>query len=225
VIGYWRFDEAPGSTSAPDLSGNGNPCQLRGLDPARDWTAGRAGSAISLEGRGWLMCTQPRLLARLAGDLTISLWVKRSSGARGLQALVARQLGDERLDHFFFGIDGQRKAVVFSSHLLKGALRYKLPEAALAQWTHLAVVHSADGWSRLFVGGTAVMRKQTTRALLGGGANPLIIGGAINGRGDGAGEELFDGAIDELVIYDRAVSPAEIAALAGGAQPTARQSH
>jgi hypothetical protein len=157
-------------------------------------------------------------LAQLRGDLTISVWVRRSQESRGLRSLVARQLDDGRLDHFFLGMDGD--TVMFSSHLLKGILRYRFPDGAPAGWVHLAAVHSSAGRSKLFVNGTEVMARTTTQAPLGGGANRLIIGGAMNGPPGDAAEELFKGALDELVIYNRALPDAEIASLATGLQPS-----
>jgi hypothetical protein len=41
----------------------------------------------------------------------------------------------------------------------------------------------------------------------------------VNGPDPAAVRELFQGALDELVIYDRALAPDEIRALASGAQP------
>jgi hypothetical protein len=41
LIGFWPFDDGPGSPLAVDLSG-GPPCQLRGLDPGAAWSRGRA---------------------------------------------------------------------------------------------------------------------------------------------------------------------------------------
>jgi len=219
MIGYWRFDERPGSTAAPDLSAAANPCVLRGLDPGRVWTAGPLAGAIALTGQGWLECSRPEPFATLGEELTISLWVN-ASPARGLRTLVSRQLGDGRLDRFYLGIDGSRQVVVFSSHLWKGVLRHPFPSHAWSRWVHLTAVHSAEGVSKLYLDGHEVMRRQTTLGPLGGGTSPLIIGGAINGPAGSGVDERFKGALDELVIYDRALSAGEVAALAAGAQPT-----
>ena len=55
---------------------------------------------------------------------------------------------------------------------------------------------------------------------LGGGSNPLIIGGGVNGADSGLVSERFQGVIDELSVYNRRLESAEIRALAGGAQPS-----
>jgi RNA polymerase sigma-70 factor (ECF subfamily) len=217
VIGYWRFDERPGSTAALDLSAGGNPCALRGLDPGRAWTTGPRGGALALTGQGWLECSRPAPFAALKEELTLSVWVK-APPAPGLHALVSRQLDDGRLDRFYLGIDGGRQVVVFSSHLWKGIIRYPVPSQAWSRWVHLTAVHSA-GESRLYIDGREVMRRRTTRGSMGGGTNPLIVGGAINGPSGSEAEERLEGVLGELVIYDRALSSAEVAALADRAPP------
>jgi hypothetical protein len=183
---------------------------LRQLDPQRSWVAGRHGGAIRLDGHGWLECARAEAFTRLEGDLTISAWVERPARARGLHALVARQLGDTSGDRFFFGFDGAR--LTFSSHLLKGVLRHA-PARELAGWVHLVAVHSATGGSKVFIDGVEVAQRATTRASLGGGDEPLLIGGAMNGPPPRPADELFDGALDDLALYSRALSNEEILAL------------
>jgi hypothetical protein len=62
-----------------------------------------------------------------------------------------------------------------------------------------------------------VARAAGQRASVSGGDNPLVIGGSFNGGADA--NQRFQGAIDELVLYQRALAADEIAALAAGAQP------
>src|SRR5688572_10923078 len=73
ILGYWRFDDGAGSTTAADSSGNGNHCHLRKMRPAIDWTQGPLDGAIRFVGNGWLECPQTQALARLERATTISL--------------------------------------------------------------------------------------------------------------------------------------------------------
>ena len=216
LIGYWRFDDGYGSVVARDLSGHGNDCVLRRLDPGSDWIDGRLGGALSFDGRGWLECPRSDAFAALAGELTVSLWVKRLRAARGLRALVSRQLGSGNQDHFQLGLDGT--FVEFSSHLLKGLLDRPLPPA-LGAWVHLAAVRSEDGRARLFVDGVEVGQRRSVGRSYGGGSAPVLIGAAINGPDASSASELYEGAMDEVLIYNRALADAEIEALAAGVPP------
>jgi RNA polymerase sigma factor (sigma-70 family) len=218
LIGYWRFDEGQGSAVVRDHSDQRNDCQLRQLDPSTSWTAGALGGALAFDGRGWLECPAIEGLARLEGELSISVWIRRDGPpGRGIHTLVSRQLGSRNQDHFFLGLDGV--FLEFSSHLFRGFLARPLP-AASGRWIHLAVVRAQDATMKMFVNGVEVGKRRSAGHSYGGGSTPLTIGGGVNGP-LGAANEAFEGSLDELLMYDRALSDEEIEALAGGVQPRA----
>ena len=89
----------------------------------------------------------------------------------------------------------------------------------LAPWFHVAVTRQADGTAILFVNGAEIGRARGPATALVGGNNPLLIGAAINSRDPGRAEARFDGAIDEMLLYHRALSPTEMRTLATKHQP------
>jgi hypothetical protein len=127
--------------------------------------------------------------------------------------VVARQKDQGRLDEFMFGF--ARDKLLFTSHVWRGQLAVPLP-ADLPTWFHVAVTRHRDGTTVLFVGGKEMARRHTSNGILDGDANPIVIGGAFNSPDHSRVQAHYDGAIDELVIYDRALGEAEIAALASG---------
>jgi hypothetical protein len=217
LIAYWRFDEAGTSKVARDRSGQGNDCVLRERDPSSHWTEGMAGGAVTLDGRGWLACSRVDSWASLSKELSISGWVKRSSGHPGLRALVSRQQGDDSADYFVFGFN--ERYLIFSSSVWGARLR--LPVAATYdRWTHVAATRAADGTLILYADGAEVGRTAGDPATsISGGPNALLIGGGLNVPDPDRPTELFDGSIDELLIYRRALAPDEVGALAAGAEP------
>jgi hypothetical protein len=147
------------------------------------------------------------------------LWMRREHPQPRLATLVTRQLGSSNADHFFVGID--HGSLEFSSHLWFGVLRSPAPEAS-NRWRHIALTHDATGTSHLYVDGVATVDRATRSAPLGGGISPVLIGGGCNGPNPAEINELFDGAVDEVAIFARALDPEEIAALAAGWRPGAR---
>ena len=216
VVGYWRFDDGAGSAIARDLSGNGNHCHLRGLAPERGWTAGQLGGAIHLDGQGWLECPRVEAIGRLGPELTIALWMKRTGDRQRVRALVTRQLGDEKLDHFHFGF--RDDLLLLQSSAGKMALLTGYPRVR-ERWYHLAATRAADGTARVFVDGEEVARGEGPPGDMGGGDKPLVIGAGFNTPDPTTPAERFLGDVDELLIYARPLAPQEIRALAGGAQP------
>jgi hypothetical protein len=81
----------------------------------------------------------------------------------------------------------------------------------------VAAVRDAAG-TRLYVDGALVGRNQRTQpGAVGGGTGALIIGGQVNGPEPRRAQDLFRGAVDEVVLYDRALTAGEIDALAATA--------
>ena len=213
LVGHWRFDDDRGSATARDVSGEGNDCLLRRLDPETAWNRGAASGGVKLTGKGWLECPATGALTELSQEITIAAWVTRGTVIQNYRALVARQLDVGRQDEFMFGFaNGQ---LLFASHVWKGRLMRPLPPG-LERWFHVAVTRRQDGLVVLFVNGTEIGRGQTRPGRLPGAGNPLIIGAAVNGWDPTRTEARFDGAIDDLAIYDRALAPAEIEALVAG---------
>ena len=201
---------------ARDDSGERNDCQLRQLDPTRGWTRGALGGALELDGKSWLECPSSGAFARLDGELSIAVWIRRQGPPEpGIHVLVSRQLGAANHDHFFLGLDGH--FLEFSSHLFRGFLARPLP-ATPGRWMHLAVVRGDDRRMKMFVDGVEVGQRGSHGQRYGGGNTPVTIGAGINGP-DGEANEGFAGALDELLIYRRALSDDEVTALAAGTQP------
>jgi RNA polymerase sigma factor (sigma-70 family) len=218
LVGYWRFEDGAGSTIAHDSSGNGNDCQLRRLNPQTDWTDGPVGGAINFNGTGWLECPQPAAVARLGKAMSISLWIKRTGHKNHVRALVTRQYESGSLDRFHLGFSDDQ--VVLRSR--QGKSTYADFPALRGIWLHVAATRSETGMARIYLDGEEIRHKQTDELELGGGGNAIIIGGGLNGSDQSDVKEHLEGVMDELVIYDRALAPDEVAALAAGAQPPTR---
>jgi RNA polymerase sigma-70 factor (ECF subfamily) len=215
LVGYWRFDEPEGAGRVFADGAGDTPCLLQSTDgaPHARRVQGVQGGALALDGKAWLECPRPGRLARLDTDLTIALWI-RTSDTASRQALVTRQLGEsgDRL----FSVRLQRERVEFLSHVWKTQLAR--PYAG-GGWTHLAAVRDATG-TQLYLDGVQVGRNgRTVPGAIGGGSGALVIGGQENGPEPGQAQDRFRGALDELLVYDRALSGAEIGALAARVQP------
>jgi hypothetical protein len=214
LTGYWRFDDGPGSRIARDHSGVGADCQMRrNADPASDWVPGRLGGGLAMNARGWLECPATAFQSRISNEMTVAAWVRKNPEQGSLRALITRQHGDASLDDFLIGFQG--RDVIVASHRWHGHIRFAITPTT--GWLHLAATFDHDGTTRLFLDGREVAHGSGQPASVAGGDNPLVIGGSFNGGRDA--NQRFQGAIDELLLYQRALSPAEISALAAGLQP------
>ena len=214
LVGHWRFEDGPGSSVARDHSRAGSHCELRGLDADRAWVPGHSGGGIELGFNGWLECAQPELPRRRSAGITVGAWVKRAGNPQGHRAVAARAMGTARQNYFFFGFSGDELTVVSSGW--SGALRVRVPDA-VGRWMHIAFTHDVDHVVTLYVDGREVGRRDTGARTFGPVQQPLLIGGSMAGAGPQRTKvgQLFDGAIDEVHVYERALSAQEISTLAG----------
>jgi RNA polymerase sigma-70 factor (ECF subfamily) len=217
LVGHWRFDDGAGSALVRDRSGTGADCQMRRtVDPRSDWIPGRIGGALHLGGDGWLECPAAVFAGRAFRAMTVSAWVRKDPEQSGRRAVVTRQLGTGNLDYFFLGFVRGNVAVA-SSHLRGGTVEWPLPPDP-ARWLHLAATFDERGTTRLYVDGEEVGSAPGQALSMAGGENPLLIGAGLNFPHDGATQRLM-GALDEVALYDRALSADEVSAVAAGTQP------
>jgi RNA polymerase sigma factor (sigma-70 family) len=207
LVGHWSFDDGAGSV-ASDESGNGNDCLIRGAEGTQRWTEGPVGGALELTGAVWLECPRVAALAALSQEVTIALWVERTGTEGGVRVLVARPLDSAGEDRFRLGFRGER---VWLRSMTPGTAAGGGPLLARRRWYHLAGTLGRDGTARVFVDGVEVARRQVGgRAPVGGGSTPLVIAASLVGK---RAVHRWRGVVDDLVVYDHALSASEIRAL------------
>jgi RNA polymerase sigma-70 factor (ECF subfamily) len=216
LLGYWRLDDGFGSPVARDSSGNRNDCQLRNLDPQADWTDGPLSGALNLTGRGWLECARYDSWARMSNAITVAAWVKKPSPSRDLHTLISRQKGSDNKDYFLMGFG--RSNLVFSSNVWGIRVMYPFPFGD--RWVHVAATRGPDGTAHLFINGEEVAHAMSKNMdSISGGTTGVFLGAGLNVPDPNHPTEVLDGAMDEVAVYDRALSTDEVAALAAGTQP------
>lgn len=201
LVGYWALDEASG-TVAVDSSGNGNNGSLFN-GPSH--VEGKLGKALNFDG------IDDRVDAgtfSVAGDkLTLCAWVNaKEIGAD--QRIIAKATGTALAEQSWLleveGVSPYRVGIRVNgggstSRLLGGSLE-------LNTWVHVAGVY--DGTTlRVFKNGVEVAN-QAKSGTLPVGTAPVWIGDnpTVSGR-------QFNGSIDDVRVYNRALSTAEIQTL------------
>ena len=221
LVGYWSFDETEGNLAA-DRSGHGNHCVVRRRGPGVTWAPGRTGGAIQLERDGWLECPRSASLARPSVELSVAAWVRLPGGRTGVQTVLARQQAAGVHDDFFLGFFAHTPMVdELVVHSRTWVTRVDAPLfRARGRWIHVAATHARGGATTLFVDGKPVATRWSRRPQVPLQADKtLLIGGGVNGTEPRAVNQLFDGELDELLVYERALAAEEIEALAAGRRP------
>jgi hypothetical protein len=200
------FNEASG-TVATDTSGRGNHGTISGATRVAGRTG--AGSALLFDGvNDWVTVADSSTLD-LTTALTIEAWVNPAL-VNGWETLVLKERGVGDMAYGLYAADGTTAQGGVDGPAgyanIGGVHRAVRQNAGLAlgTWAHVAVTY--DGATqRLYVNGALVAsRAQTGNMAV--SASPLRIGGNAAWAG-----EFFQGLIDDVRVYGRALSATEIA--------------
>jgi hypothetical protein len=207
LVAWWALDEGAGATAA-DSSPNSLSGTLRG-NPV--WTSGKRRGALSFDGQKDYVEIPKNPKFYLPGPLTVAAWVNvatlprsewgmylfsdySSDGGRSTFALRVMGTGAAQ---FLWQTENAEPAVATSSGRLTPGT-----------WAHLAGVW--DGTARmLYVNGVL------DGTAKGPQARPDIGGNISIGRPGAYNGLYFSGRIDDVRMYNRALSTAEIRSLVG----------
>jgi hypothetical protein len=217
LVGYWRLNDGTGSTIASDVKEQ-NPGALVDLDPATAWVSGRSVGALAVAGAGFVNVPSSPSIDSIADQLTIAGWGNLSpTGTIDDYATIASREDGTTIDqHYHISINSRGEVPAMwlktetTNFLLQG------PTAVERQtWVHIAGTY--DGTiARLYVDGQEVDSQALTGRLI-ADTTPVILGGNGNGAGSANVTERFPGRIDEIMLYRRALSAAEIEQIHNGA--------
>jgi hypothetical protein len=213
LVGYWPLDDGTGSAQAGDRSGNGNAGSLAMVDATSGWKAGHAGSALEIPdtvGAG-VMVKPSASLDGIRTGLTISAWVYRLTSIKERNLTVlSRQVGTASRE--VYSLAFQNDVMVIWLYAASPASEVNLRAtrtAPLNAWIHVATTW--DGKTvRLYQDGAEV-GLLSYAGPMGASDKPVILGNNANSTGL---DQPLGGRLDEVRLYDRALSAAEIAALA-----------
>ena len=194
LVAAYGFEEGRGASVA-DLSGNGNTGTLsRGVT----WTThGRFGSALKFDGSSGRVDILDVPSLRLTTAMTLEAWVNPATVSNNWSNLIYK--GND--NYALAATSDQAGPPAGRRGVNKASGTALLPTNI---WTHLAVTYDKT-MVRLYVNGMQVSSRAST-ADIPTSAFPLQIGG------DSLHGQYFQGLIDEVRVYNRALSQAEIQA-------------
>ena len=211
LVAAFSFNETTGTTAA-----DSSVVRRNGAIRGASHVAGKFGNALSFDGvDDWVTITDTTNSAiDLTKGMTIEAWVM-PTWLDAWETVVMKERGAGNLSYALYGHDGFPDPFGFDTpagyirttpvlETTDQAVRRTTP-LPTNQWTHLATTY--DGTTmRLYVNGVQVASKPQT-------GNIAVANGAlrIGGNASFAGE-FYDGLIDEVRIYNRARSAAQITA-------------
>jgi hypothetical protein len=194
LIAEYAFNEGSGTTVS-DSSGNAGAGTIQGAT----WTPqGKYGSALSFNGTSNWVTVNDSNAMDLTGEMTLEAWVYPTVLPSDWRTVIHKEA-----DRYYLMAGSNSGTPAAGGTFATGNAKVYAPSAlAVNTWTHLAVTYDST-WVRLYINGIEVASQPQT-ALLTTSTGPLRMGGTQ------AYGEYFQGRIDEVRIYNRALIQAEI---------------
>jgi hypothetical protein len=195
VVAAYGFDE-PSGTTADDAVAAHN-----GTISGATRVPGRFGQALSFDGTDdWVTIPNAADLS-LSSGMTVEAWVRPSTLSSWRSVVMKEHTGALAYALYANSDANQPVASVFTSSAFDAT---GPPTLGLSTWTHLAMTWDG-GVVRLYVDGAEIATQPAAGTLVTGTGGLRIGGNAVRG-------EFFAGLIDEVRVYDHALTPARIAA-------------
>ena len=197
LVAAYGFDEGTG-TSVSDRSGKGN----NGVISGATWApTGRFGKALSFNGTSSWVTVADSASLDLTNGMTLEAWIYPTATMTGWRTVMMKEQPSADIYYLSANTDINQPATGVS---VGGTIRQldagtTIPVNA---WTHLTATY--DGTTqRLYINGVQVASGAQTGSIT-TSISPLYIGG------NSVWGEYFKGYIDEVRIYNRALTTGEI---------------
>ncbi|MBI4452708.1 hypothetical protein HY637_04720, partial [Candidatus Woesearchaeota archaeon] len=196
LIAAYSFNEGSGTTLG-DSSGNG----LNGAVSGATWTAGKYGNGLNFDGTNDWVTVNDAASLDLTSSMTLEAWVYPTAINSDWRTVMLKEMSGG-LAYSLYATDGANRPPAVYARIGYDRSAVGTSVLPLNAWTHLTGTYSS-GALRLYVNGNLV-RTTSVSGSMATSSNPLRIGG------NSVWGEWFKGKIDEIRIYNRVLSQAEI---------------
>jgi hypothetical protein len=206
LAGYWKFDDGTSGatpTTATDSSTNGNTGTLTG---SPTWTTGQIGSAVDFDGTDDYITMGDNDLYGPSADFTIAAWINQDA-ITTLQCIFCKDTRQVSGEQFRFSV----------GESVNGKLRYSAATEEVGgntlltagTWYHAVITRSSSsGRLNIYLNGV-----NDGSAATGSVPSAPTSNVKIGSRDNASASEYWNGKIDEVRFYNRALSADEVSQL------------
>ncbi|WP_297696753.1 DUF2341 domain-containing protein, partial [uncultured Eudoraea sp.] len=231
AFGNWNFDEGSGDSSAEGAIGIstatlGSTTGADANDPT--WTSGVFGQALQFDGvDDYVEVADAPGIDITGPEFSASLWIKpdRGPGTEDMFFMKGDRTGTGNVNYYLSWKDTGKMTWAFKSDGGFEYIDFDVTLPTVDQWNHVAVVFDRPTVS-IYINGTEYSSSVATGGTMDkdlvANDDPLWIGAGRDGGNlvtPGNFSAPFSGAIDELALFDRALTAAEIEAIRTSAPP------
>jgi len=201
LVGYWKFDEGVGTTSA-DSSGNNNLFTFAAGDSSPSWSSGKYGIGTSFDGINDYATSSDLNSVEGLSSMSVQAWIKPNSITSD-KKFAAK----ENVWYFFTNTCLGSNQVGFVIHGKSSCIESEAVNTGITlnQWSHVIAVYE-NNTTKLYLNGSLV---DSAESITMPTSDYSFSIGAKDNDGSSFGS-FFDGLIDEVRVYNRALSPTEV---------------
>ena len=197
LVGYWKFDEGAGTT-AFDSSGRGNDGTLKGPP---EWAVGQLGDALDFDGSSDYVEVPHNPSLSITDAITIAAWTYMRVGASGEMAIVSK--GGWAANNLPYELTETPGGVIFWQFYDDGGRDTCAPDSPpVDEWHHITGTYDGTIF-KCYIDGELADEWAYT------GTMPENEVSVMIGRRSTGGCQ-FNGLIDEVMIYDHALSDDQV---------------
>ncbi|MDD5599911.1 MAG: LamG domain-containing protein, partial [Victivallaceae bacterium] len=193
--GYWHFDEGT-ETAVSDSSGWGNDGVIYGAS----WGTGKISYGLDFNGDDYVDCGSNASLD-ITNALTIEAWIK-PDGSGKWRRIIEKMSTSFRHDGYSIRLTLEDKLQFITTAGNDVTTTGTFEDGV---WYHIVAVQAGTTCKKIYVNGVEDGNKDNPSSLTSSGTAPLRIGTKSYSVG-----EYFEGTIDEVRIYNRALGIEEI---------------
>ena len=200
ALSYWRLDETSGTSFADYLGAN--PALFAGAG-SPGFVSGVVNGAVDMTGSNQRLETSNA--ANPSAELTVMAWVNPDDLGPPDRGILSKE------DAFSLGIESDGDQISFS--IINGGQYFEfepdVPENMIAENEWAFIAATFDGVTRIlriYINGTEVGNTVGPFSAVDGVVTAYQIGWDANFETN----RFFDGTVDEVAVYDRALTPSEI---------------
>jgi hypothetical protein len=202
----YGFSEGSGSTTA-DSSGNGNTGSLSNAS----WTSsGKFGSAVQFNGFSSFVDIGNRSALQFTNSLTVSAWIYAAAFPADDAAVVSKRSNSSIGFQLDATVDTGPRTIGFKLTNASGGQMFRYGATTLSpnQWYYVTGVYNAAAQTiDVYLNGQ-LNNGQLVGSITNGQQNSTL--DVTIGRRAGTTGFEFNGVIDEVRLYNQAISPAQI---------------
>jgi len=215
LVGYWTMDgkDTPWTSATAattvDKSGKGNTGTLTNMSQSISPIAGKVGQGLSFDGSDDFISMADANVYDFGvnENFSVAFWVKYNNNTANNAAIVEKWSGAGGYPFVFRISGGNPKQVLMARYDSTNNPNVSTATVTpLATWFHVVGVKSG---SNLFMYANGILQNSSTDTTTGVTSNNSLL--YIGQRGDGSNR--FNGLIDDVRVYNRALSANEVSQL------------